>query len=303
VLTTASSVDYTTKENPKGIVAVAERVVKQGKCNNCYIISTNAAVAAQVALSMKTDPPLLTFDEFLQCNAGHCNPGWPADVFENIKVFGVNSKATYPQTIDSTKKVGTCQSGTNDDGTPKPFDFQILTHSEATDMSETEMQHKLVDVGPFVVAVRIRGMRSYSKGVMTVDASSGAPDHAVLLVGYGTENGIDYWKIKNSWGMSWGDKGFFRVQRGSNMLGLGQYNFWAEGGKSDNYVNLQKADPNIGRQVLKAPAEPVVVECKPEAKFDITDPKAAMLLALVCILCFTLVCNLLSMRNTKVLAK
>ena len=45
-------------------------------------------------------------------------------------------------------------------------------------------------------------------------------DHAVLLVGFGTENGEDYWLLKNSWGPAWGEEGYFRIQRGTGMCGL-----------------------------------------------------------------------------------
>ena len=43
-------------------------------------------------------------------------------------------------------------------------------------------------------------------------------NHAVVIVGYGTENGVDYWKVRNSWGTWWGEAGHFRIKRNSGNL-------------------------------------------------------------------------------------
>jgi len=44
-------------------------------------------------------------------------------------------------------------------------------------------------------------------------------NHAVLAVGYGIEDGVPYWLIKNSWGGEWGDHGYFKMEMGKNMCG------------------------------------------------------------------------------------
>lgn len=57
------------------------------------------------------------------------------------------------------------------------------------------------------------------KGIYKWDSQSGqisVTGHAVVIMGWGEENGIPYWIVRNSWGNNWGDKGYFKIIRGNN---------------------------------------------------------------------------------------
>lgn len=79
------------------------------------------------------------------------------------------------------------------------------------------------------VTVAISGSSSvfqlYSSGIITSPACGTTLDHAVTIIGYGTENGVDYWIIKNQWGVDWGENGYARIERtsGAGTCGLNQY--------------------------------------------------------------------------------
>ena len=61
---------------------------------------------------------------------------------------------------------------------------------------------------------------NYASGIYKHTGGSYLGGHAVKMVGWGTENGVDYWKIANSWNPYWGEKGFFRIVRGTNECGI-----------------------------------------------------------------------------------
>merc|ERR1711973_633511 len=93
---------------------------------------------------------------------------------------------------------------------------------------EEEMKKLVYETGSVAIVVyaAYSGFMSYSEGIVNSCPPSGysqgqkTPDHAVLIVGYGTENGQDYWLVKNSWGKNWGEGGYIRLARGSNQCGL-----------------------------------------------------------------------------------
>lgn len=86
---------------------------------------------------------------------------------------------------------------------------------------------QLLKLAPVNVAIPSgnRVFKNYKSGILSPEhlaTASNVPDHSVALVGFGTEKGIDYWTLKNSWGTQWGEEGYFRLERkydGSGILG------------------------------------------------------------------------------------
>ena len=87
--------------------------------------------------------------------------------------------------------------------------------------SEDTLKSLVAEHGAVMTGVYVDNSFTEYKGGIYAGCSSGDPNHAVVVVGYGTESGTDYWLIKNSWGSSWGEKGYIRLKRGASMCGVG----------------------------------------------------------------------------------
>jgi len=85
--------------------------------------------------------------------------------------------------------------------------------------NETLLASWVVQYGPIAATIDAsqQSFQFYSSGVYDEpNCSQTNLDHAITIVGYGNENGNDYWLLKNSWGMTWGDKGYIKMSRNKN---------------------------------------------------------------------------------------
>ena len=93
-------------------------------------------------------------------------------------------------------------------------------------VDEDEMKKVLYETGPLLIGINATPLSTYTGGIIDLSYTKCPPtqiNYYALLVGYGTSNGVDFWIIKNSWGKSWGESGYFRVKRGSGVCGVNYY--------------------------------------------------------------------------------
>jgi len=190
-------------------------VKNQGQCGSCWAFSTTGAVEG--ANFVKNGNLVsLSEQQLVDCagssgNMG-CNGGLMDYAFEWIIKNGICAESDY-----AYKGVqGTCQKSC------KPV-ASIRTYTDVPSGNENALEQAVGTAGPVSVAIEADQMafQFYSGGVF--DAACGTNlDHGVLAVGYGTDNasGKNYWKVKNSWGASWGESGYIRMIRGKNQCGI-----------------------------------------------------------------------------------
>lgn len=224
----------------------------QGGCGSCWAESAVANIEGQHFLVNKIPQivPLST-EQILECDEFDtaCYGGWPSGAYKSvIESGGLASHDDYPDrwnglTICLANQAfnESCGDGMCDDPPLTSWCDISCEHTQhkkvahITDWAslsedEDEIAKILATHGPISVAIDASGggigflfpwLKSYKKGVANPKkCTTDALDHAVLIVGMGEEKGQKYWTIKNSWGTSFGESGFFRLLRGQGKCGV-----------------------------------------------------------------------------------
>jgi len=201
-------------------------VKNQGSCGSCWTFASAETLESRWFLATGNSQDLS--EQFildctlnpLKCGGtGGCDGGTAELAYARINATGgIPSEWTYPY-VSGTGNASTCH------GLPLPKEHPhtgivmaaatVTGFGTATSNNDAAVQAALLD-GPLAISVDAGAWHDYESGIFTGGNMTNPDlDHLVQLVGYGEEDGTQYWLVRNSWTPLWGDHGYIRLARTS----------------------------------------------------------------------------------------
>lgn len=192
-------------------------VKDQGYCGSCWAFSATEQLESDYWRKTGTEV-ILSTEQVTQCAAGAfgCGGGWTETAYAYIKnEGGLETDANYPYTSGTSGQTGKC-SAVHALEVVSLSSFTTISGSSTSEV-ETNMANYMLATGPLSVCVDANNWSTYRSGILTKCGQQ--VDHCVQAVGVNIgANG--YWKVRNSWGTSWGESGYIRLAYGENLCAI-----------------------------------------------------------------------------------
>jgi cathepsin L len=198
----------------RNVPGVLSPIKDQGQCGSCWAFSATESLESAYAIFQKTTAPQLSPQNVVSCTPnpymcggnGGCDGATAELAFNYVANSGIYMNNVWPY----TGTTGTCTKPNGQNPAVTCTGYVKLMSNNYTALQEA------VVVQPISVSVDASTWNTYKSGIYNCTNGTLDIDHAVQLVGYGSENGQDYWIVRNSWGTSWGENGYIRLLRHSD---------------------------------------------------------------------------------------
>lgn len=207
-----------------GGVSYVSPIRNQGSCGSCYAFASAGTYEARLrVLSNNTRVDVISTQAIVSCSpySQGCDGGFPYLIGKYADDFGLVTEDCYPYEGRTT----TCMPLKPSCPRLHATDYHYIGGFYGA-CTEPAMRQELIMRGPIAVSFQVYDdFMQYKSGIYHHTAAlSWNPweitNHVVVIVGYGSENGQAYWIVKNSWGASWGENGFFRIRRGNDECSI-----------------------------------------------------------------------------------
>jgi len=194
----------------------------QQRCGSCWALSASEVLSDRVAIARGKASPVLSPEDMVSCDGSDhgCQGGNLPLAWGYLKSTGIVSDACFPYSAGN----GTAPSCSQTCADGEAWSSSKVKAATAYAINGVaNIQRELMTNGPVQVAFMVyKSFMSYKSGVYQKKRFEFIPEggHAVKFVGWGTEDGTDYWLVANSWNTNWGMDGFFKIKRGSNECGI-----------------------------------------------------------------------------------
>jgi len=182
----------------------------QGSCGSCYAFAAVSTIEAAVAIA-GGNKEYISVQRFI-CAKTHscmgCAGGWSTCVFKHAQKTGYFIDAAAPY----LNKDDVCGGASDLAPLGKIHGYKSIRGNSAAYI-------QALNINPLWVTVNASPLQLYKSGIVDSNCST-VVNHAVVLMGYGTDSGTAYYKIRNSWGKDWGENGNFRIASSGNMCGI-----------------------------------------------------------------------------------
>ncbi|CAG2163327.1 unnamed protein product, partial [Oppiella nova] len=217
----------------------------QGSCGSCWALATVEVISDRICIASNQSVEV-SAENLLDCCGSSCGDGcqggWPEQAWLYYQHTGLVSGGGYrskigcqPYSIAACDHMGegTATLPPCTDNSPTPSCKRACTNTgynggytqdlhyganEYGFSNQNELvQQEIMQNGPVVATYDVyEDFFNYKSGVYQYVYGDYQGGHAVKIVGWGTDSGLDYWLVANSWNTNWGDQGYFKIIRGTN---------------------------------------------------------------------------------------